>query len=436
MNNQKPKVLIITYYWPPAGGPGVQRWLKLVKYLPDFGVVPVVYVPENPTYPMVDEGFVKEVPSDLKVVKGKIFEPYALASRFSGKEKTKEISAGVIGSEKQSFAEKLMLWVRGNVFIPDARVLWVKPSVRFLKSYLKKENIKAVITTGPPHSLHLIGMKLQQQSGVKWIADFRDPWTTIGYHQKLKLSSYARKKHIALENGVLKKADRVVATSYTTADEFREKSGRAVEVITNGYDSTYTGTVEPDETFTIAHIGSLLTERNPVVVWEALSELIAEHKDFADNVVLKFAGTVSEEVVETIKGYGLAPYLQLQGYVSHAEALRLQRASSVLLLIEIDKAETRAIIPGKLFEYLDAKRPIIAVGPQGWDVTRIMEETGMGPTYTYEQKELIKSRIFKCYERFLAKKYIMTPSGIQKYSRRSLANRMANLVLEVLGGEG
>ncbi|WP_236636905.1 glycosyltransferase [Sinomicrobium soli] len=430
MNDQKPKVLVITYYWPPAGGPGVQRWLKFVKYLPDFGVEPVVYVPENPSYPVVDSSFEKEVPPGMEVLKHPVFEPYAFASWFSGRKKTREISSGVIADKKQSFAEKLMLWVRGNFFIPDARVFWVKPSVRFLKSYLEKENIRVIITTGPPHSLHLIGMRLKKQCGVHWIADFRDPWTTIGYHRKLKLSHYARKRHEALEKEVLHTADRVVATSFTTADEFREKSGRAVEVITNGYDPTYTGAVVPDETFTIAHIGSLLTERNPVMLWEALAELASEHKDLAANLVLKLAGTVSPEVTDTIRRCGLEPYVRPEGYVSHEEALRLQRAASVLLLIEIDRPETRAIIPGKLFEYLDARRPVIAIGPEGWDVTRIMEETGMGPTYTYGQKEMVKTRIFRCYERFLRHKHAMTPSGLQKYSRRSLANRMANLVLE------
>ena len=184
------KLLIITYYWPPAGGPGVQRWLKFVKYLPDFNVQPIVYIPENPTYPIIDRGLESEVSEKAVILKHKIFEPYGLAS-FFGKNKTKKISSGIIPNQKkQSFLEKTLLWVRGNIFIPDARFLWVKPSVKYLKKYIQENNIDTIVTSGPPHSLHLIGLQLKQELGVTWLADFRDPWTTIGYHKALKLSSY------------------------------------------------------------------------------------------------------------------------------------------------------------------------------------------------------------------------------------------------------
>ena len=189
------KVLIITYYWPPAGGPGVQRWLKFVKYLPDFGVQPIVYIPENPTYPIIDEGLVSEVSDKAIILKKPIFEPYGFASIFS-KNKTKKISSGIIPNQrKQSFTEKLFLWIRGNVFIPDARVFWVKPSVKYLEKYILENQIDTIITSGPPHSLHLIGLGLKEKLDLKWFADFRDPWTTISYHNKLKLSDSASKKH-------------------------------------------------------------------------------------------------------------------------------------------------------------------------------------------------------------------------------------------------
>ncbi len=196
------KVLIITYYWPPAGGPGVQRWLKFVKYLPDFDIEPIVYIPENPTYPLLDEKLVADVPQNVTILKNKIIEPYAWASVFS-KKNTKKISSGIIPNQrKQSFVQKMMLWVRGNLFIPDARVLWVKPSVKYLSKYIQENNIDTVITTGPPHSLHLIGLQLKEKLNVKWIADFRDPWTTIGYHKALKLTEASAKKHKDMEKKV------------------------------------------------------------------------------------------------------------------------------------------------------------------------------------------------------------------------------------------
>ena len=170
------KLLIITYYWPPAGGPGVQRWLKFVKYLPEFNIQPIVYIPENPTYPIIDNGLESEVSDKAIILKNKIFEPYGLAS-FFGKSKTKKISSGIIPNQKkQSFLEKTLLWIRGNIFIPDARYLWVKPSVKYLKKYIEENNIDTIVTSGPPHSLHLIGLKLKKELNVKWFADF----TTCG----------------------------------------------------------------------------------------------------------------------------------------------------------------------------------------------------------------------------------------------------------------
>jgi glycosyltransferase involved in cell wall biosynthesis len=230
------KLLIITYYWPPAGGPGVQRWLKFVKYLPDYNIQPIVYIPENPTYPIIDTGLQSEVSESTIILKNKIFEPYGLAS-FFGKNKTKKISSGIIPNQKkQSFIEKTLLWVRGNLFIPDARFLWVKPSVNYLKKYIEENNIDTIVTSGPPHSLHLIGLQLKKELNIKWFADFRDPWTTIGYHKALKLSSYAEKKHKALEKEVMNSCDTILVTSPTTKAEFKSITNRPIEVITNGYD--------------------------------------------------------------------------------------------------------------------------------------------------------------------------------------------------------
>ena len=214
------KVLIVTYYFPPAGGPGVQRWLKFVKYLPDFQFEPIVYVPQNPTYPIVDEGLLAEVSDQLTLLKQPIWEPYGMASLFS-KNKINNISAGIIPSnKKQSFIEKIALFVRGNLFIPDARMFWVNPSVKFLREYCQSNQIDTIITTGPPHSLHLIGLALQQQLSIKWVADFRDPWTTIGYHKALKLLPWAQRKHKRLEQQVLQAADAIIVTSATTKTEF------------------------------------------------------------------------------------------------------------------------------------------------------------------------------------------------------------------------
>ena len=234
------KVLIITYYWPPAGGPGVQRWLKFVKYLGEFEIEPVVYVPENPSYPIIDKTFESEIPNGLKVIRKKIFEPYSIAGLFS-KKNTDTISAGIIQAEEnQTALQKAMLYIRGNFFIPDARKFWILPSVKFLKQELNEGKYDAIITTGPPHSLHLIGLQLKNKLNIKWIADFRDPWTQIGYHEKLKLNAKSRRKHEELEKQVLNSADHIITTSFTTKEEFLFKTSKPVTVITNGYDSNAT----------------------------------------------------------------------------------------------------------------------------------------------------------------------------------------------------
>ena len=422
------KILIITYYWPPAGGPGVQRWLKFVKYLPDFGIQPIVYIPENPTYPIVDENLVKEVSDKAIILRNKIFEPYQLAS-FLSKNKTKKISSGIIPNQKkQSFLDKTFLWIRGNLFIPDARVFWVKPSVSYLEKYIVENKIDTIITSGPPHSLHLIGLELKQKLDVKWFADFRDPWTTIGYHKSLRLSSFAAKKHKNLEHQVLNSADTIIVTSKTTKTEFEAITTKPISVITNGYDTEEVEKQTLDTKFSLAHIGSFLSERNPLILWESLTELIQEIPGFQLQLEIKLIGAVSQEVLETITKFGLNSYLNNLGYVSHNEAIAHQRKSQVLLLIEIDSEDTKSIIPGKLFEYMVSNRPIIAIGPQDSDFAEIITNTNTGVFVKYSEKMKLKSVILDFYNQFLEGKLQSNGVGLQKYSRKSLTKELAQLI--------
>ncbi|WP_026450090.1 glycosyltransferase family 4 protein [Aequorivita capsosiphonis] len=421
------RVLIITYYWPPAGGPGVQRWLKFVKYFREFGVEPIVYAPENPNYPLVDDNFISEIPSDVEIIKQPIKEPYRLANIFS-KKKTKQFSSGIISKKDVSAMEKLMLYVRGNFFIPDARVGWVQPSVKFLSKYITENPVEVIVTTGPPHSLHLIGLQLQKKTGVKWIADFRDPWTTIHYHKSLRLNKTSERKHKDLEAEVLKSADALTVTSPRTKKEFEAITEKPIEVITNGYDVSKEVSFKRDTKFSIAHIGSLLSERNPKVLWKVLSEISMENASFKNDLWLKFAGAVSEEVKKSIDDFGLSENCKFFGYVSHSKALMLQLESQILLLVEINSSETRAIIPGKLFEYLAAKRPIIALGPKGSDIEGILNETKAGKFFSYRDEKTLKVEILKLYEQFSTGNLNIASEGIEKFSRRELTRQMASFI--------
>ncbi len=422
------KLLIITYYWPPAGGPGVQRWLKFVKYLPDFGIEPIVYVPENPSYPIIDENLISEVSEKATIIKRPILEPYGFAAFFS-KNKTKKISSGIIpNTKKQSFLDKMLLWIRGNVFIPDARVLWVKPSVSFLEKYILENDIETIITSGPPHSLHLIGLELKKKCNINWLADFRDPWTTIGYHKALKLSSFSAKKHKKLEHQVLNSADVIIVTSESTKTEFQSITSKPIQVITNGYDIENIGKQKLDSKFSLAHIGSLLSERNPKFLWQCLSELIYENPLFEANFELKLIGAISPDVLDSIHDFGLSKYINNLGYVSHREALEQQRKSQVLLLIEINSEDTKSIIPGKLFEYMVSERPIIGIGPEGADFSKILKETNTGIFVNYDEKEKLKSTIENYFKEFLEGNLSSNAVGLQNYSRENLTKQLVGIL--------
>ncbi|RAR70753.1 glycosyltransferase [Flavobacterium aciduliphilum] len=428
MKTSAKKLLIITYYWPPAGGPGVQRWLKFVKYLPEFDIQPIVYIPENPTYPIIDEGLEHEVSKEAILLRNKIFEPYQLAG-FLSKKETKKISSGIIpAAKKQTFLEKIMLWIRGNLFIPDARKYWVNPSVKYLKEYIKVHDIDTIVTSGPPHSLHLIGLKLKQELDLTWLADFRDPWTTIGYHKALKLSSYAAKKHKQLEHQVLTTADKILVTSKTTKKEFQALTHKPIEVITNGYDVENVAKQPLDKTFSMAHIGSFLSDRNPKILWEVLQELVVEHELFAMHFELKLIGKVSQEILSSIAQHKLTSFCANLGYVSHIEAIQHQRTSQVLLLIEIDSEETKSIIPGKLFEYMVSERPTLAIGPKDSDFAEIITTTNTGTFFTYNEKERLKKTILSYFELYLENKLQVFPVGLQQFSRKSLTERLSKLI--------
>lgn len=426
------KVLIICYYWPPAGGPGVQRWLKFVKYLNDYGVEPIVYVPQNANYPIIDESLLTQVPEGITILKNKILEPYNLAQIFSKKE-TKTISSGTIKEEnKQSIIQRIMLYIRGNFFIPDARKFWVKPSVSYLTNYLANNPVDAIITTGPPHSLHLIGLSLKAKLKLPWLADFRDPWTTIHYHNKLKLSNKSQSQHKKLEFKVLNGADHIIVTSPKTKKDFEAITSSPVTVITNGHDDEQLPEIKLDKKFSLAHIGSLMADRNPKILWESLSELAQEIPGFKEDLKLKLAGKTSTCVIKAINQHGLGDALENLGYLSHDKAILEQVSSQILLLIEIDSENTKAIIPGKIFEYLNAKRPILGIGPRGADFFTVIKETQAGVYFDYSDKTGLKEYIKQQYAHYKSGTLYLTESKIDAYSRRNLTQQLATVIKNTL----
>lgn len=370
------RVLIISYYWPPNGGAGVYRWLKMSKYLPEYGWQPVVYTPSNPEMAAEDPGLVKEVGAAVEVIKRPITEPFGLYKRFTGRRQDERVQTAFL-SERSSggWKEDLALWVRSNFFVPDARVWWVRPSVRHLTAYLRQHPVDAIVSTGPPHSMHLIARGLKQATGMPWLADFRDPWTDIDYYGQLKLSRWADRRHHRLERAVLQEADRVVTVSWRWADDLARIGGRPVEVITNGYDrADVPSPPEPvDERWSLVHVGSMSATRDLPGLWKALALRMETDAELRDRFMLRFIGPVDHSVVDSATVAGLGGHIERVGRLSHAEAMRAMQRARVLLLPINDTPNSAGILPGKLYEYLSVGRPIVAVGPAEADVARVLD---------------------------------------------------------------
>ena len=379
------KVLIIAYYWPPAGGGGVQRWLKFTKYLPEFGWHPIVYAPYNPQYPLVDRSLSASVPEHVEVIRGHIWE----ARRFY--RRLKKIRHGKRWSsppemdtlffrdpKKLSWFGRLSLFLRSNLFVPDSRSLWIRPSYKRLRKWLQQNPVDAIISTGPPHSCHLIALKLKKATGLPWIADFRDPWLEIDYFSHLMLTRSTRRKHERMQWEVLTSADKVITVSWSWADLFRNYGAEDVQVITNGFDpadfETIPAATPEKDVFRISSIGTLEMDRNPRGLWLALRMLLRKQPDLSSQVEIHLAGKVDGAIFQDAPE--ISDLIRNHGYLPHQQALSLMQQADLLLLPlnEIDSANTKGRIPGKLFEYIAIGKPILMVGNPDSDAGRIVSQ--------------------------------------------------------------
>ena len=423
------KVLIITYYWVPAGGSGVQRWLKFVKYLRDFGIEPIVFTVENPNYPITDSSLANEIPNNISVVKNPIWEPNHLLSIFK-KEKTKT-SAGFL-NPNPGIIEKSLQYIRANYFIPDARMFWIQPSVKKLKQYLSSHKIDAIISTGPPHSMHLIGLHLKKELGIKWIADFRDPWTDIDYFHQLPLTQRAKEKHLTLEKEVLKQADATIVVGKTMKRNYLKFTDN-IHVITNGFDTESTNEKRstPSKNFTLTHIGLMNADRNPKMLWEVLNELSTEITEFDNDLEIKLIGSIADEVTKNIQAYAFKNTTHIS-YVPHSEVKKHQQEAQVLLLAVNNVPSAKGIITGKIFEYLQAKRPILAIGPEEGDLAEILLRTNAGTIVDFNNKSKLKEVILHLYQQYKNNNNEVNSKHIQKYHRKELTQQLANLIKETI----
>jgi glycosyltransferase involved in cell wall biosynthesis len=422
------KVLIVTYYWPPSGGSGVQRWLKFVKYLQDFGIEPIVYTVANPKYPILDASLENEIPNNVIVLKQPIWEPNNLLSLFK-KKKTQQ-SAGFL-NPNPTFFGKLVQYIRANYFIPDARKFWVKPSVKYLKKYLQEHKIDAIITSGPPHSLHLIGLELKKELDIKWISDFRDPWTEIDYFEQLPLTRKSIQIHQKLEKEVVGKSDAVLVIGKTMKEKFNKLSNN-IHVLTNGFDDDIISyKLEQDKKFTITHVGLMNADRNPISLWKAISEICKENIDFAKEYQIQFVGKIALEVLDSLEKHQIKNVVDV-GYVSHQEVITYQQKAQVLFLPVNNVKSAKGIITGKIFEYLQAKRPILAIGPINGDLAEIIKETNSGIVVGFEDVENLKKEILTMYNSFKSGVLKSNSKNIEQYHRRNLTEKLADIIKETV----
>ena len=423
------RVLIIAYYWPPAGGPGVQRWLKFTKYLPSEGWQPTVLVPEGAAYPVLDPSLVEEVQQDLDILRVPIFEPYEAALSLVQKKGAERLGSG---NRKSGPLDRLVRWARGNILLPDPRILWRRPAtkaaIRCLREAQQKGNgFDAVVTTGPPHSVHLIGLDIQRQIGLPWVADFRDPWREMDYLEDFLPTQRTRRRHLKMESEVVKNCDIALITSKGIRTSFSVHTGTSEKLvlIPNGWDETdlITSQTEGEDTISqgetqwnLGHFGSVFPIRNAPGLWKAIARWNAEDRV---PIHLHFFGVVNPEVVADLEGHLQGQWTN-HGYVSHKAAVAAMAQMNALLILQNRSKSGRHAIPGKAFEYLALGKPMAVVTPTPSDLTELVKEWGF-PTIGYDNEEAA----FKLLGNLMS--HSGAPHEIKMaYTRKALTQRLAH----------
>lgn len=430
------KVLIIAYYFPPSGGPGVQRVLKNVKYLRNFGWEPIVLTVENGQFPAIDESLFKEIPQSTKVFRTKIFEPYDLYRKFTGKGKNVALDVNNIKKEgqKRSLTETIAEFIRATFFIPDARIGWKKYAVEQGFKIIKNEGINAIYSSSPPYTCSLIAKELKRKSKLPWIAGLRDPWTDFLTTPKRWFLPKMIDK--SMEKSVFKNADFVecawegikkdALSKYPTFDA--EKFIH----IPNGYDSADFPDVEieKNDVFTITYTGSMYGRRNPQTLFKAINELLKESKIEKDKFKFKFIGRFGAEIEEMFELSGFKEQIEIISYMPHSESIKNLFLSDVLLLIVDESKESEEIVPGKVYEYLGVKKAILAIAPQKSAIASLIRETNSGLIAHQDEIYLLKNNFLEFYNNFYNNKKLIeiNEKAVDKYERKNSAQQLANLL--------
>lgn len=432
------KILIITYYWPPAGGIAVQRWLKFVKYLPENGWIPVVVIPENPAYPIIQKEYERDVPTTIEIIKVPVFELNRPPRNSAGK----QIHLSLITNHKKSIKDTFKTWIRGNLILPDARVFWIRPVVKKVLEYLKTNHIEVLVTNGPPHSLHLAGLKIKKKHPeLLWMADFRDPWTKINYYNDLKpwfLSDYLQKRW---ERKVVQQADLVTTVSQSGTDEFLELNPKSIYTLSNGFDADdYPSSEEikpKDERFVVRYVGSLMANQNYPEFWKLLHELLEENQELQEKFTLEFVGNIDFEVRESIKDNKLENFTRFIGYVSANEAVAYQQSAHALLIFINRTGNPKGMMTGKIFGYIASRRPIILIGPEDGNAADLVRFTESGTAFDGNAEIEIKMHLLSLFDQFKQGQVKTTgnTAKIESLTRRNLTRELSAVLLSHLNNK-
>lgn len=429
----KKKVLIITYYWPPSGGAGVQRWLKFTKYLCELGLEPHVVVPSNPNYPVIDSSLEKDLEGlDIKLIKIPIWEPYNIYRKFMGFSKDYKINHTFSAGEKgNNWKSKLALWFKSNIFIPDPRIFWTLNTPSILSKYIIEQNIDTIITTSPPHSIQLIGSILKNKlKHIKWIADLRDPWTTIYFSNTLPQSLFSKKINGWLEKKVLQKADYVLTVSEALSEEFEKIASRKVHCITNGYDAHDIKSNTPFDynSFSLSYIGTLFQSYNMPNFWEVISEICNENTEFKKDLKITIAGSVDPNILEHFKKINIFENIKYLGYVNHDSINDIIQETQILLLTTPEN-NNKGILTGKVFEYLATLKPILCITSKHNNLWNLIQETQSGFCVDFYSKDEIKRILLLLYNQYKNKNFIRNDiENIKKYNRKSLTEELIKII--------
>ena len=410
------KVLVITYYWPPSGGPGVQRIVKFCKYLPHFGWEPIVLTVENGEYPNIDHSLVDEVESlKIKVLKTKTIEPFRIFKFFT---KKKSLPTFELNKNKKSIFSNLAYWIRMNLFIPDARIGWLPFAIKSAKKIIRDNKVDLVFSSGPPHSLHFIGRRLKTDLSIPWVADFRDPWVDLFYYSDHKRLKISKKLDELMEREILSKADKIVTATNGLKVLLKNKIQQNISVVYNGFDDDdFIGLNKKNkhkEKIIVSYVGTIARSQIP----HAFLQSVKKMNNSGSNIFIHFVGDVDPFLIKVIDDYGLSKHVEKIGYIPHNESIKKMLNSNFLLLIIPKTPDNELIVTGKLFEYIRTGIPIIGIGPSEGDASQILKQTNSGKMFDYSDSLSIMN--------FLKDNKKSNVFNIEYYSRKSQTQILAH----------